>query len=874
MFSQVNFSEDISSIIYNNCTECHRDGGAGPMPFTSYEEVAALGFMVEYVTASGYMPPWHADPDYSNFIGERVLTESEKQLISDWVANGMPQGDPTLEASIPEFPEGSVVGVPDAVFTMQEEYLIEGNNQDDYRVFVFSTNFTEDKYLKSIEIMPGNLSAVHHVLVNIDTLGACAALDASTPEYGYECESGFCVGNIPQLSAGYTPGMVPPLWNDDIGLVLPAGADIAIQMHYAPSSIDQYDQSSVNLFFKDQPVEREVEVLTIVDTQLEIPANEVYTHYNSFEIPFDISIISVLPHMHLIGKSWLIYAENDGDTIPIISIPDWDFNWQTFYQPQYMLKLPEGYTLHAYATYDNTSSNPTNPNSPPQDMFWCDYTTCEMFFLPFSYVPHQEGDENIYLGDENDLGCTDTLSCNYDESAIIDNGLCGVLDDCGVCHIPCCYNLNTQICDYSVSQENCTEYWPTLEEIASDQNPYWNTDCIFGCTIPGMFNYNPEATVNDGSCIPYVFGCTDVEACNYFEEANTGDENCTYPGSTCPLIVHSNCCCCGGPCDCICEDDPQVGEVLSMGAVCFNTNGDFAILDGGVFDENCNCAGLLGCTDSLACNYNENATANDLSCEYPEQYYDCNGDCIIDSDSDGVCDELECDSVFCSEFYECVLGDCICINDQDSDGVCDENEEDCLNLEILSINQINPDQFSVTIENNSVNNIFSYPGFILFNEFGDTIAIENVQYYGIAAQSVHVLDIQESVEITTILNLELHTWFYDYLTCQWTDLMISENCELQPQSGECEAAFEIYYYNQNTNQCEMTLWGGCFGVVPFWSLEDCQDACQTVLIPELESDREIVKITDVLGRNIFSNEGVVIKLYNDGSVEKELILIK
>ena len=183
-------------------------------------------------------------------------------------------------------------------------------------------------------------------------------------------------------------------------------------MHYAPSSIDQYDQSSVNLFFKDQPVEREVEVLTIIDTQLQIPANEIYTHYNSYEIPFDMSLISVLPHMHLIGKSWLIYAENNEDTIPIISIPDWDFNWQTFYQPEYMLKLPQGYTLHAYATYDNTSSNPTNPNSPPQDMFWCDYTTCEMFFLPFAYVPYQEGDENTYLGNSEDLGCTNPDACN------------------------------------------------------------------------------------------------------------------------------------------------------------------------------------------------------------------------------------------------------------------------------------------------------------------------------------------------------------------------------------------------------------------------------------------------------------------------------
>ena len=102
LFSQVNYSEDISPIIYNNCTECHRDGQSGPMSFTSYSEVASLGMMIKYVTQSGYMPPWHADPNYSTFLGERFLTDEEKQLISDWVDGGMEQGDPSLESEMAE----------------------------------------------------------------------------------------------------------------------------------------------------------------------------------------------------------------------------------------------------------------------------------------------------------------------------------------------------------------------------------------------------------------------------------------------------------------------------------------------------------------------------------------------------------------------------------------------------------------------------------------------------------------------------------------------------------------------------------------------------------------------------------------------------
>ena len=731
LFSQVNYSEDISSIIYNNCTECHRDGQAGPMSFTSYEEVASLGYMIEYVTASGYMPPWHADVEYSNFIGERSLSDNEKQLISDWVSNGMIQGDPDLEAEMPNFPEGSAIGDPDVIFTMEESYEIAGNNQDDYRVFVFSTNFSEEMDLKSIEFIPGNFEAVHHVLVNIDTDGACAALDALTPEYGYECASGFCTSGIPFLATGYVPGGVPPVWNNDVGLKLPIGADIAIQVHYAPSSIVQYDQSTLNIFFKDEPIEREVEVYTLVDTSLEIPANEVYTHYRSFEIENDMSLLSVLPHAHLIAKSYLIYAEKDNDTIPIISIPNWDFNWQNFYQPEYMLKLPEGYTVHAYCTYDNTINNPLNPNSPPEDIYWCDYTTCEMFFVPFSYVNYQEGDEYIYLGGNNEIfGCLDIESCNYNSEANVDDGSCGVLDDCGECFVPCCYDTVAQSCDYTLSEEDCQNYWVGFDIVSDpDQNIFWNTDCLSGCTDP--------------------------IACNY----------------------------------------------------------DSLILPGG-FDDG--------------------------SCEYPQDYYDCNGDCLNDFDFDGICDENEGLSEYCGD------------------------------LDIVSINQINLNQFHITVTNSDFNTLFSYPGFILFNSFGDTIASENVNFFGIGEENVHILEINTSTLITSEVSLHLYTNFYEQLECEWFDLSISDNCTLLPNPGVCDAAFSVFYVNLSTLQCEETLWGGCGGVVPFWTLDDCIDACGgSTGIDNINTLSPIVRTFDILGRD-FSGQSIKVNLHQDGTVSKRV----
>jgi len=154
--AQVTYSKDIAPIIYNNCTSCHRPGEIGPMPLTNFEEVSSWSGMIEYVTAIKYMPPWKPNKEYSNFVGERGLTDSEIELIADWVAAGSPQGDPALEPPLPDFPDGSQLGTPDLILEMEEEYFIEGNNQDDYRVFVIPTGLTEDKEIAAVEFRPGN----------------------------------------------------------------------------------------------------------------------------------------------------------------------------------------------------------------------------------------------------------------------------------------------------------------------------------------------------------------------------------------------------------------------------------------------------------------------------------------------------------------------------------------------------------------------------------------------------------------------------------------------------------------------------------------------------------------------------------------------
>ena len=408
----VNFSEHIAPLIYNHCTSCHRPGEIGPFPLTNYSEVASWGPMIQYVTDIGYMPPWKPEIGYQQYRNENYLTAAEVQKIADWVNQGMPQGDPALEPPLPIFPSGSQVGNPDTVLTFAQSYLHLGNNEDEYRYFVLPTGLIQDRDLVALEIRPGNKSIVHHTLVWQDTTGQAAAEDAATPEYGYEGNTGSAgLSGLNSQLPGYVPGVKPIVYTDGIGYRLFAGSDLKIQMHYAPTVTDEYDSSSINLFFAPQPVTRYLKSHVMIalpgvltNGPFIIPANQVKVFHGQYTVPTDISMVGIGPHMHMLGQYWKVYAvKPNGDTIPLININEWDFNWQGGYNFRSLLPLPAGSVIHAYAKYDNTNNNINNPNNPPQLVTWGENTSDEMFYLPLLFLDYQTGDENITFNDSTGI---------------------------------------------------------------------------------------------------------------------------------------------------------------------------------------------------------------------------------------------------------------------------------------------------------------------------------------------------------------------------------------------------------------------------------------------------------------------------------------
>ena len=420
--SQPSFSNDVAPIIYNHCTTCHRAGEIGPMSLTSYDEVKNWSGTIRYVTSNKIMPPWKADPNFSRFLDENYLSDSQIKTIADWVDAGSPLGNPNDTPLLPEFPENSLLGTPDLVLSFKSSYLHKGNGSDEYRYFVLPTGLTADRQVKAIELRPGNTKIVHHALFFSDISGKAKAYDDKTLDYGFSADENadfdvFEVINRDQYP-GYVPGQKPRNFPDGLAQVMKANSDLVIQMHYAPWSVDERDSSTVNIFFADEneKIERNVKDYIMLPFNLTGGANSFYIQANQvkkfegvYTVPFDVSLVGIFPHMHYLGKNWEVYVENpDGTKTNLIRINDWDFNWQGgYYFDKYKI-AKKGSKIRAFATYDNTTNNPANPNNPPKFATWGEGSKDEMYYLPILYVPYKNGDENVVFDETSSVSLEDS----------------------------------------------------------------------------------------------------------------------------------------------------------------------------------------------------------------------------------------------------------------------------------------------------------------------------------------------------------------------------------------------------------------------------------------------------------------------------------
>lgn len=395
--SQTTWSEHAAEVFYNNCTVCHNVNGIAPNSLMTYVEAVNYAPLIETYVDAGIMPPWTADSSYQHYSQERLLTQSEKDIILDWISEGTQSGDLGQAPPPPVYSGDQLLpGTPDMVVTAPNYMSKATASSDDYVCFVIPTSLATSRIVKAIEVIPGNRQTVHHALVYSDNTGF-PATDTS----------GDCAGPITStLMGGYTPGATPIIFPSTLdfraGMALSAGTDIVLAMHYPAGSYGEWDQTKVNFYFYDEPVVnyREVSCDRIIeDWAFTIPA---FT-FDSIQVDNsptsqDQTLLSVFPHMHLLGdyiESWGVTPLND--TINFARIPQWDFDWQDFYWFEHMKYLPAGTTMHGKGIWNNTVTNPHNPNSPPQDVIAGLNTSDEMFLVYFHYMDYWAGDELINI---------------------------------------------------------------------------------------------------------------------------------------------------------------------------------------------------------------------------------------------------------------------------------------------------------------------------------------------------------------------------------------------------------------------------------------------------------------------------------------------
>lgn len=404
LYGQV-YWKDVASIFYENCSSCHRPGEIGPFSIMSFKDASNPDhvYSIQAFINNGLMPPWKADPEYRHFLDERVLTTNEKELISQWIDNGAPAGDTALAPPPPIFVPGSQIGIPDKILTMAEPYYIAGDDSDHYMCFVLPTNFLNATNVSAIEFRPGNAAVVHHSFIYLSDDSSAVYADLATPEYGYPSFGGVGDGVSADFLTLYGPGMTARYYPPGSGVEFPANSFLVVQIHYAPLTSPDVDQSSINLFYSQQPEVRKVFAKKvgegyITNPPFKILANERDTFYMEYPIIKDYSLFAIAPHQHLLGDSYLIWAVTpQEDTIPMINIPKWDFHWQLLYSYPFMIKIPQGSKVYARSCYDNTIYNPNNPHNPPEDVHYGESSTDEMCKFLLNMLEYLPGDEELVL---------------------------------------------------------------------------------------------------------------------------------------------------------------------------------------------------------------------------------------------------------------------------------------------------------------------------------------------------------------------------------------------------------------------------------------------------------------------------------------------
>jgi hypothetical protein len=398
------FNHDVAPILYAKCVHCHRPGEVAPMSLMTFTQVRPWARAIQQKTTTRAMPPWGADPHYGTFRNDRSLTDREIETISRWVDGGAPEGSSKDLPPLPRFVDGWQIGQPDQVFEMVNDFDIPASGAVDYQYFEVPTHFTEDRWMQAGEVRAGDSSHVHHIIVYVKEPHPAARtaavavrpiLDPNAPRPTVSRPTATPAAPVADASSrtgdnmlvNWAVGEDAPVFPAGLAKRIPAGSTLVFQVHYTTNGKPGRDRSRIGLIFAKQPPQHEVRTALIANPLFTIPAGSG-NHLVEAEATFseNVNVYTMHPHMHLRGKDMTYtLTRPDGSRDVILSVPKYDFGWQTDYWLAQPLAVAKGSTIRVTAHFDNSPANRANPD-PTKSVRWGDQTWEEMMIGFFTYT--------------------------------------------------------------------------------------------------------------------------------------------------------------------------------------------------------------------------------------------------------------------------------------------------------------------------------------------------------------------------------------------------------------------------------------------------------------------------------------------------------
>jgi hypothetical protein len=389
----VTFYKDVLPVLQKNCQDCHRPGEAAPMSFLTYESTRPWAKAIKASVATRKMPPWHADPAHGKFSNDRRLSEAEIATLVAWADGGATPGNATDAPAPRQFQEGWAIGKPDMILEMPQAFEVPASGTIDYQYIAVPTNFTEDKWVQIAEARPDDREHVHHIIAFIREPNSTYMKDLPegvpmTARQIYEeaRKKGRGMGardgdSFSDMLVGYAPGTPPYALKPGQARLVKAGSHIILQMHYTANGKPGKDKSRIGLIFAKEPPKERVLTLASTNNRFAIPPGDPnYRVDSTFTLHAPSTLVGLLPHMHLRGKSFEMRAVYPtGESEILISVPKYDFNWQIWYNPVGDKLLPAGTKIDCTAYYDNSPNNPSNPD-PTKTVKFGEQSWDEMMF--------------------------------------------------------------------------------------------------------------------------------------------------------------------------------------------------------------------------------------------------------------------------------------------------------------------------------------------------------------------------------------------------------------------------------------------------------------------------------------------------------------